>query len=81
MLREKGEAQVTASYSLSRISCPCGCGGDGWLLHSGEWCAPRVMQAEAAGLALSLLSSGRLTEDELSVLWSVAEDNTEEVAH
>lgn len=69
------QQQPTAQYVPVYAKCACGCNYEGWIVCSVVgWRSQHAVNAVAAQLAANMLNAGRITEDELDVMWSVESD-------
>lgn len=63
------------AYAPVFAACPCGCNQIGWFVFSANgWRSQYSVNAMAAGTAARLLNEGRITEDDLNVMWSLQSD-------
>lgn len=67
--------QMQVQYAPVLAACPCGCNSTGWFVCSAQgWRSQCAVNVVAAHLASNLLNAGRITEDEVDVMWSQDSD-------
>jgi hypothetical protein len=62
-------------YAPVYAACSCGCNSNGWFVASTQgWRSQYAVNVVAAQLATNMLNAGRITEEEVNVMWSLDTD-------
>ena len=69
------DTTTTVQYMAVYAVCTCGCNSSGWYVcNESGWRSHYAVNPFAAYKAAEMLTAGLMTEEELNILWSQADD-------